>query len=198
MVKTPDRPKQDKDAGLPRERLGGRFVTKYEPDVALQILERIAEGETIAQVCAKGTGMPHPVTFKRWILNNPELAKAYDVALRLSAGSLEEEALDTAREIKRSQRDGTQVRAFEVLLGQLRWSASRRDPAKFGDKAPVNVRIPIQINTTLDLGDVADDKIAGKSIYNVSAVHKRTIDEAITEAESVEITIPLVKSVEKP
>ena len=194
MTRVADHPAQDKAAGLPAEKLGGRYVTTYNPDVALQIIERIVEGETINAICVKGSGFPHPVTFKRWVVNNPQLAKAVDAARQLSAQSLEEEALDLSREIRRSQRDGTQVRAYEVALGQLRWSAERRDPAKFGTKAPVNIRIPIQINTTLDMGADAQSAALDKGIYTLDARVNVVPDNAIDEAQSLEFTEPLVEA----
>jgi hypothetical protein len=163
------------------ERVGGRYVTQYVPEVALEIVERIARGETINKICEKGSGYPHPVTFKRWVVNNPELARAIDAARKLSAQSLEEEALDAAREIKAAQRDGTHVRAVEVLLAQLRWSAERRDPAQFGTKAPVSIRVPIQINTTLDMGVVKGD-VEGKDIYTISAKMLESPETAIKDA----------------
>lgn len=192
-MSTPDRPKQDKELGLAKERVGGRFVTTYDPDMALKILERVAQGETINQICKSGSGFCHPVTFKRWVVNNPELAKALSAARQLSAMSLEEEALDAAREIKSKQRDGTQVRAFEVLLQQLRWSAERRDPAQFGTKAPVSVKVPITINTTLALGSAESAQADTKNIYNLAAKLQRSVDTAVQDAEFTEISKPLVE-----
>lgn len=176
---TADRPQQDKDAHLPIQRIGGRYVTKYEPEIALQIVERVAQGETLRTICAKGSGFPHPVTFKRWVVNNPDLARALDAARKISAQSLEEEALDAAREIKRAQRDGTQVRAVDILLQQLRWSAERRDPAQFGTKAPVSIRVPISIHTTLDMGKVQGQVIDGTDVYKLAVRQDKSPETAI-------------------
>jgi hypothetical protein len=194
LSRVADHPKQDKDANLPAERIGNRFVTTYQPEIALQIVEKVAEGQTINKICEKGSGMPHPTTFKRWIVNHPELARAMDAARKLSAQSIEEEALDAAREIKKSQRDGTHVRAVEVLLQQLRWSMERRDPAQFGTKAPVNIRVPIQINTTLEMGKDEGSIIEGKSIYTIEARHNvspQTVIEHVQEADTI---TPLAES----
>lgn len=193
MPRVADYPSQDKQANLPAERIGGRYITQYNPDIALKIVERMAEGETIAKICEKGSGFPHPTTFKRWVVNNPELAKAVDAARKLSAQSMEEEALDAAREIKRSQRDGTHVRAVEILLQQLRWSMERRDPAQYGTKAPVNIRVPIQVNTTLALSEDAGSIIDGKSIYKIEARQNVSPDRTIEQAKSTEYVVPLVK-----
>lgn len=194
MSRVVDHPKQDKDANLPAERIGSRFVTTYQPEIALQIVERVAEGETVNQICAKGTGMPHPTTFKRWIVNHPDLARAMDAARKLSAQAIEEEALDAARLIGKAQKDGTHVRAIEVMLNQLRWSMERRDPAQFGTKAPVNIRVPIQINTTLEMGKDEGSVIDGKSIYTIEARHNvspQTVIEHVQETDSI---TPLAES----
>lgn len=198
MPKVADHPTQDQALNLPVTRVGGRFVTKYDPDIALQIVERVAEGETISKICEKGSGFPHAVTFKRWVINNPILAKALDAARLLSAQAMEEEALDVARSIRAKQRDGTEVRAAEVLLQQLRWSMERRDAAKFGNKVPVSIRVPIQINTTLDMGAAIDGMEDGKSIYTISASHNVSPQAAIEASHSVEITDQVSKEGQKP
>jgi hypothetical protein len=177
-------PRKDKRAGLPVERIGGRFITAYNPDLALQIVEKLAEGQTLNEIC-KADGYPHQVTFKRWVVAHPELAKAVDAARQLSAQSLEEEALDAAREIRRAQRDGTQVRAFEVAIQQLRWSAERRDPARFGNRAPVSIRVPIQIVTTLDLGADAADTAMDKDIYSLTAGVTASPEAAIEKSREI-------------
>lgn len=75
-----------------------------------------------------------------------------------------------ARQIKTAQKNGTQVRAFEVAMNQLRWSATRRDPARYGERANTVVRVPIQINTTLDLGDdTAGGTTEHPNIYGLEA-----------------------------
>lgn len=197
MIRVADRPAKDKRAELPRERQGGRFITAYSPEIALQIVEQLAEGKTLKEICEGDPKFPHHVTFKRWVVNNPTLAKAVDAARTMSAMSLEEEALDAAREIKKAQRDGTQVRAFEVLLAQLRWSAERRDPALFGNKTAVSVRVPITINTTLDMGAINTGQYEGKSIYNLEARVNRSPEDAVQDAKFKEIEAPVVPAKDK-
>lgn len=120
---------------------------------ALQIVERIAGGETLLSI-SREDGMPKPATFLRWAHDNNELGKAYLAARELSATLFEEEALDMSRELMTNidAINAPQVAAFNAAMNQLRWSASKRDPGSFGDKQTVNVRVPIQINTTLNLG----------------------------------------------
>lgn len=170
-----DRPRQDINAGLPQEKDElGRFVTAYSPDIALLIVERIAMGELLKDIC-EDPGMPSRSTFHRWVVKTPELARAYNAAVQLSATSFEEDAIINARLLadKKQRKDmtGTDVRALDVAMNQFRWSAQRRDPAKYGDKAAINVRVPVQINTMLDLGDNSGGSATAEhpNIYSLHA-----------------------------
>lgn len=169
-------PIQDKREKLPKSMLGERFVTTYDPVKALEVVEQLAEGLTLNKICQGVPGMPSARTFKRWVVNNPDLAKAYASAIVVSASSLEEEALDTARLIAMSPKDGTHVRAAEVKITQLRWSAERRDASKFGQRNQINLRVPVQIITSLNLGDQGDS-IPAESIYTLDLTPTATLVE---------------------
>lgn len=160
-----------------RVSLGGRFVSQYDPNTALIIVERIANGETLTDICRTSPHMPQPATFRRWAANNPDLAQALIAAIIISASSLEEEALNTARAIALLPKDGVHVQAAKVKLEQLRWSAERRDPTKFGVRSQINVKVPIQINTTMDLGQEKGN-VAEGGIYTIEATQAASIEDA--------------------
>ena len=142
---------------------------KYNPELALAIVEEVASGTLLRDVLRR-RHMPTRSTWFRWLMTYPELGKAYTAALVLSAAAMEEEALALGREIVTGHEDGTQVRAYEVAMNQLRWSASKRDPGRFGERMPVSVRVPIQINTTLDLGsEGAGGTLEHPNIYGLTA-----------------------------
>ncbi len=178
-VHIPDVPAQDTKLGLTRQRSGGRFVTKYSPDLGLQICEKVAEGMTLIAIC-KLEGMPHRQTFHKWVVNNPDLTRAYSAARELSSYAMEEEALDLARDI-RSRPDLTSqiVRAYDIGMNQLRWSAMRRNPQVFSEKAAIKITVPIQINTGLDLGgtSASGGTKAFPNIYEVDAEVETIIDD---------------------
>ncbi len=170
-------PGQDKRIGLKPGRSGGRFVTAYEPDLALQICEFIAEGDTLLSVCRRD-GMPCRQTFHRWVVNYPELSRAYSAARELSAYSLEEEALELADIIRNEPGSSQRVRAFDISMNQLRWSAIRRNPQAFSEKAALHITVPIQINTGLDLGDTsaAGGTPDHPNIYEIEAQVEKEVD----------------------
>lgn len=146
----PDRPRAERHLGT-EDLPGGRRVIAYDPLLALKIVERVAHGETLTKICDTSQGMPSYFTFHKWVLREPDLAKAYGAARVLSAQVFEDTALDKAREVADEPTSAPKVRAFEVLINQLRWSAEKRDPQQYSPKAAVNVRVPIQIITSLGL-----------------------------------------------
>lgn len=135
-----------------RTTIGGRWQTSYDPHVALEIVERIAEGETLASI-TQDKKFPTRATFMKWLVRVPELREAYMAARELSALSFEEEAIDNARELRRSPGTAQAVRAADIAINQLRWSATRRDPKNYGDKGLAATIVPVTIQTTLNLGD---------------------------------------------
>lgn len=129
----------------------GRPPVNYTPALALAICERVADGETLTEICRED-GMPNKATFNRWVVAFPEVGRAYAAARELSAYALEEDALVLARHLAQHPGSAQKVRAFDILLNQLRWSASRRNPRVYSEKGTIQVTVPIQINTTLDMG----------------------------------------------
>ena len=157
------RPRQDIEAGLPLDHVGSRAVSGYDPGLALEIATRIMNGEVLSEVLSE-PGMPSYSTFAQWRLRYPGLQQAVETARAASAEFFEDEALGIARWlIANNSYTSTKVNALKTALDQLRWTAAKRNPARFGQHG-VNqgVIVPIQINTSLDLGGDKRDE----SVYN--------------------------------
>ncbi len=177
------------------ENFGSRSITRYSPELALRICEHVASGQTLKEVCT-GTGMPNRTSFWRWVMLYKDVAVAYQAARELSAQALEEEALTMARRLSAPNNFSTvKVRAFDIAMQQLRWSATRRDPSKYGQKAKETITVPIQINTTLDLGGANAD---GQGIYTIVAeIVPPTGTDVLTPPEDPERGIIPKKKKEK-
>lgn len=162
---------------------GDRVVTAYNPAMALEMCERIADGETLRELCAPGNGFVTYYTFRRWCLTQPELSAAYREARTLSAIRFEEESIDLAREIRNTPGTAQRVRAFDIAMNHLRWVAARRNPQLFSEKAAIKLTVPIQINTNLDLGGNTIDQNMGKdgkSTYTLEA----TVEEVVQDVDA--------------
>lgn len=140
--------------GLSRIEHGGRRYTKYEPNIALDIVERIAEGELLSKITDKDA-TPLTITkqtFLRWVATVPELSKAYAAAMQISAHSFEEMAIDKAQKVAAAPGTPQNVSAASLLISQYRWSAARRNPTRYSDKGNTQIVVPVNISTTLDMG----------------------------------------------
>ena len=126
--------------------------TPINPRLAYAYCEEIAFGQTLKQI-EQMPGMPPAKVFLSWLMKEPALLRAYMVAREMSGFMMEDEALQLARELVEDPQNNQHIRAVEVLINQLKWTAGKRNPQVFSDKAQVNVTVPIQINTTLDMGD---------------------------------------------
>lgn len=184
-----DTPQQDRDLGLPRERVGKRFVTAYHPELALKICERLANGETLTAICKPGE-MPARNTVYGWALRYPAFDEALRAARELQADSLFDEALDLARAVRepdetgdggRKEKSAAKVRAYDVAMNHLRWSAGRLKPNTYSEKAAVNVAVPIQIVTPLNLGQAGATELEQKE--NVYEIEATVVEESQGESQ---------------
>lgn len=146
----------------------GKGLT-YTPEIAMRICEAAADGDTLVEICSRDD-MPGRNTVYRWLTLYPKFFDAYERAKELSAQSLEEEALMMARTLK-GPNDFTSVKvqAYNIAMQQLRWSAARRNPRVYGTGVDAGSnKVPITINTTLNIGQDGPATDGGKSEYTIS------------------------------
>jgi hypothetical protein len=181
-------PKQDTEAGMVETTSPtGKHLTRYDPAHALSIVERIAEGELLRDITRRDA-VPKTVTrttFLKWVSTVPELAKAYEAAKVLSSLAFEEEAIDKARKTAQAPGSPQNVSAANLLVSQLRWSATRRNPTQYSDKGNLNIVVPINISTPLDLGSGV-----GGAETEMPDAFSFSVPAQIEEAEYTEITDP--------
>lgn len=154
----------------------------WNPRAALRICELVADGQTLVDVC-KREDTPSRATVYRWLTAFPEFYDAYERAKELSAQSFEDEALGLARTlVGPNDFTGTKIKAYEVAMAQLRWSAARRDKTRYGNVANVSTTVPIQINTTLDLGQGGVVTTSQTNVYEISSLVPPAAEPADTDA----------------
>lgn len=146
---------------MPSNPIEAKTPVKYSPETALAICEYIAEGMSIVNI-TKQPDMPSRNTIYKWLTLYPKFFDAFERAREIAAQSFEDEALDLARELT-SQNDftGTKVQAYNIAMQQLRWSAAHRDRNRYGERATANTVVPVQINTTLNLGQDGQPAVDG-------------------------------------
>lgn len=151
-------------------------------EIGLQVLERLAVGRSLAEI-AEVPGMPSKETFLVWVMQSPALAQAYAKAREVSSYAMEDEALTLLRRMKENEvMTAPKAKALDLLVQQLRWSAEKRNPLTYSRQNNVNLQIPVQINTNLDLGDHK----AGGGTSEFPNIYELTA-ETVVPAEEVEV-----------
>jgi hypothetical protein len=108
----------------PRKQVGR--PTKFNQTLADVICQRLAEGQSLRQICRDET-MPARTSVWAWLRKDREFMNHYARAREDQAESLFDEAIDIARE----HEDPAKAR---VLIDTLKWAAGKLKPKKFGDK----------------------------------------------------------------
>lgn len=119
----------------------------YSDELALQICERLADGETLRAVCAT-PGYPDERTVRRWALDDkhpfsPQYTRARELGYHKMADDLIEIADDGTNDyVTKSNKDGSTYEALNaehVQRSRLRvdirkWLLSKALPKMWGDK----------------------------------------------------------------
>ncbi len=130
---------------------GGGALLPYSPSAAFAVVEQMAFGRTLHEI-SEMPGMPPVDSFLFWLSQTPDLQLAVEKARQMSAYVMEDEALSLTRRAVSDPGDTSALRALELHVKQLQWSSIKRNPQVYSEKSAVSVTVPIQINTSLDLG----------------------------------------------
>lgn len=136
----------------------------YTDDLAAEICERIAAGETLRQIC-RDDHMPDERTVRRWYIDDvggfsPHYARARDIQLERMADEIAEIADDGSNDwMERENKDGssdTVLNAEHVQRSRLRiesrkWLLSKLKPERYGDS--------LKLTGGLDLNHKTDDQL---------------------------------------
>jgi len=129
-----------------------------------EMLERIALGEPVRQICLLPE-MPDETTFYRWILKNKDFRDMYRVAKEAQMDRMEEaliEIADDARNdwmIREGERSGEKlvfhdeaVRRSQLRIATRQWLMSKLKSKKYGDRVEVTgegAKTEVTVNLSL-------------------------------------------------
>jgi hypothetical protein len=132
--------------------------TEYTEEIGLAICERIADGESLRQICADDN-MPARSTVFKWLSENDKFSDQYARAREEQADTLADEIVGISDEectmiradkhpaVKGEDEEGNLEVVFDsvaVARNKLRvdarkWVASKLKPKKYGDKVDVGI-----------------------------------------------------------
>jgi hypothetical protein len=119
--------------------------TDFSQDLADQLCERLADGESLRSICEEDA-MPNKATVFRWLAKFPDFSDQYARARETQADSLFDEILSIADDgrndwMKRNHGDderwvenGEALRRSQLRVDARKWMAGKLRPKKYGEK----------------------------------------------------------------
>lgn len=107
--------------------------TIYTEELAATICERIANGESVRNIC-RDQLMPNRSTVNLWLTNNESFLDQYVKAKTVQA----DDAFDEIRALARTALDNPSLaHAVKVVIDADKWCLSKMLPKKYGDKTSI-------------------------------------------------------------
>jgi len=130
--------------------------TIYTDNLADEICDRIAAGESLRTICDDDT-MPNRRTVMRWLDANPVFATKHARARKLQADVMDEKILAVA-----DASTNETAQADRVKIAAYQWRAARLDPKKYGDRTILagDPEAPIETRQSVDLSTLSDEELA--------------------------------------
>ena len=142
--------------------------TDYTPELASQICERLADGESLRAIC-RDESMPARSTVFRWLAEDAAFQDQYARAREAQADALAEDILDIADDGRRDYLkdpesgreivDHDHIARARLRVDARKWYAGKVAPKKYGDKATVALTNPeggpVQIEKTFSADEAA-------------------------------------------
>ncbi len=101
--------------------------SKYSEDIAAKILERLANGIPLRQICAADF-MPAESTVRGWAIDVPEFSVLYTRARSICLDAVAESTLEIADDLTEDPN------SRRVRIDARKWLLSKMRPDKYGDR----------------------------------------------------------------
>ena len=121
--------------------------SSYTPEIAREICERLAAGETLRAICRSDERYPSEVTVRRWALDNVQgFAAQYALARDLGLDAIADETFEISDDgrndwVEKQRDDGSTYIALDaehvarsrLRLDTRKWYLSKLAPKRYGD-----------------------------------------------------------------
>lgn len=168
--KNPD--ERPKDTSAPRGR-----PSRYTPEIAKIILDRLAAGETLRSIC-RDEGMPAESTVRLWYRSDEpagfatQYARARDAGLDTMAEEILAIADDNSQDtVTRKREDGSEYEAVDhehinrsrLRVDTRKWILSKLAPKRYGDRLELEHSVSERLAEAIIRGRDRARAITGES-----------------------------------
>src|SRR4029077_4819395 len=117
--------------------------TRYSPEWAEGFCALIAEGQSVAEICA-GPDMPSQQSVYTWLKQDEDFLERYARAREAQADKLAKEILELSDKIQDD--NPVKVQRARLQVDSRKWLAARLAPKKYGDHISHDVKGGTNIN----------------------------------------------------
>lgn len=158
-----------------------------EQAISWAVLQSILLGATPKMI--EEEGGPSQAIILNWLQRDQVFTQLYNRAREVSAYALEHRIMELSEDMdqwKGNNPDRTRRR--NAHIENLKWAARVRNPGVFSDKATIQVKVPIQINTNIDMGEDEASRQVGNT-FVIEADVQREVSAAELPADAVAIDL---------
>lgn len=123
------------------QRLSPGAPADYNPGIAAQVCEMMAEGKNLIEIC-KLPGMPKMHHIFVWVLKDDRFAQLYNSARLMQADAYAEQMAAIADE------KASDVRRAQLRISTRQWIVSRLNPRKYGELRHVDISGGIDLHVS--------------------------------------------------
>lgn len=176
-------------SGMPINK-GGRPPVKINEELLERVLDRVSRGETIREI-ARQPGMPSAPTMHKWLRDDEEAFKSYQLAKEIKSHQLFDEAVELARGLVAKPKglnvtiSAQTISATKIAIETLMAAAAKLNPSDYGQRKAGDIIVPIQIVTTMNLGQGGQAKPGDTAnIYELTLEPIKVIDVSSTDEDN--------------
>lgn len=120
--------------------------TKFDDAQAGEICRRLADGETLRDICLEPE-MPARATVRRWQAENSQFRAQYAAAREHLADALAEDAVHQARYATSST-----ASSRRLYVDAIKWYAAKLAPKRYGEKVAPDAAAKVTIGDAIEKG----------------------------------------------
>jgi len=109
----------------------GAPETPFNQDIADEILNRLADGQSLRKICLD-ENMPDGSVIRKWLSRNPDFARQYAYARDEQADTLFDETLAIADNLP-VEATNEMIRKAQLQIDTRKWLAGKLRPKKYGE-----------------------------------------------------------------
>jgi hypothetical protein len=156
-----------------------RGSIEYDPILAEEILERLADGDSLASIC-HDEGMPDERSVRRWARNQGDFGGQYAAARRLGYEKRADELLEIADNSSadwidtgngKRVLDTLHVNRARLMIDTRKWLLSKMLPKVYGDHLTVagDPDQPIHVVQQIDWALLSDEELEAIEAFALAA-----------------------------